>query len=156
MPYVLFVGALPLVNRVRPVLLGLPFLFVRLLGAMLLGATLLTPLVVWLARRGDRSERRRRHLDPRPVHALPWAGATTTARPCCMWWCTCPAATPPVASSFLRPIPPARRILYNGWKVSRRYSGSRARKRGGSTWTAAGCRDGCNPPCSRCSCSSRS
>ncbi|MET7522956.1 DUF3311 domain-containing protein [Streptomyces sp900116325] len=42
-------GALPFVNRVRPVVLGLPFLFVWLLGA-----TLLTPVAVWLTRRGDR------------------------------------------------------------------------------------------------------
>ncbi|MBO0516309.1 DUF3311 domain-containing protein [Streptomyces beijiangensis] len=48
-PYVLFVGALPFVNRVRPVVFGLPFLF-----AWLMGATLLTPLLVWLARRGDK------------------------------------------------------------------------------------------------------
>ncbi|MEV0091791.1 DUF3311 domain-containing protein [Streptomyces sp. NPDC050738] len=48
-PYVLFVGALPFVNRVQPVLLGLPFLFVWLMGA-----TVLTPVFVALARRGDR------------------------------------------------------------------------------------------------------
>ncbi|MCX5200965.1 DUF3311 domain-containing protein [Streptomyces sp. NBC_00237] len=47
-PYVLYLGALPLVNRVEPVVLGLPFLFVWLLGA-----TLLTPLAVWLTWRGD-------------------------------------------------------------------------------------------------------
>lgn len=47
-PYVLYLGALPFVNRVRPVVLGLPFLFVWLLGA-----TLLTPVAVWLTRRGD-------------------------------------------------------------------------------------------------------
>jgi hypothetical protein len=52
-PYVLFVGALPLVNRVHPVLFGLPFLFVWLMGA-----TLVTPLLVGLARRGDRGGRR--------------------------------------------------------------------------------------------------
>lgn len=48
-PYVLYLGALPFVNRVRPVVLGLPFLFLWLLGA-----TLLTPVAVWLTRRGDR------------------------------------------------------------------------------------------------------
>ncbi|MEU9013027.1 DUF3311 domain-containing protein [Streptomyces sp. NPDC048479] len=47
-PYVVFLGALPLVNRVRPLVLGLPFLFVWLLGA-----TLVTPLAVWMAWRGD-------------------------------------------------------------------------------------------------------
>lgn len=47
-PYVLYLGALPLVNRVQPVLFGLPFLFVWLLGA-----TLLTPVSVWLTWRGD-------------------------------------------------------------------------------------------------------
>ncbi|AXE82808.1 MULTISPECIES: DUF3311 domain-containing protein [Streptomyces] len=48
-PHVLYLGALPFVNRVHPVVLGLPFLFVWLLGA-----TLLTPVAVWLTRRGDR------------------------------------------------------------------------------------------------------
>lgn len=48
-PYVLYLGVLPFVNRVRPVVLGLPFLFFWLLGA-----TLLTPVAVWLTRRGDR------------------------------------------------------------------------------------------------------
>ncbi|HET6860333.1 MAG TPA: DUF3311 domain-containing protein [Streptomyces sp.] len=48
-PYVLFLGVIPLVNRVQPVLFGLPFLIVWLLGA-----TLLTPVAVWLARRGDK------------------------------------------------------------------------------------------------------
>lgn len=48
-PYVLYLGALPFVNRVEPVVLGLPFLFFWLLGA-----TLLTPVAVWLTRRGDR------------------------------------------------------------------------------------------------------
>ncbi|WP_130290492.1 DUF3311 domain-containing protein [Pseudonocardia sediminis] len=45
---VLYVGALPLVNRVEPLVFGLPFLAVWLFGA-----TLLTPLAVWLAARGD-------------------------------------------------------------------------------------------------------
>ncbi|WP_406731923.1 DUF3311 domain-containing protein [Streptomyces sp. NBC_01794] len=53
-PYVFFVGALPLVNRVRPIALGLPFLFVWLLGA-----TLLTPVAVWLTWRGDHRGGRR-------------------------------------------------------------------------------------------------
>ncbi|MFJ4715656.1 DUF3311 domain-containing protein [Streptomyces sp. NPDC088785] len=48
-PFVLYIVALPFVNRVEPVLLGLPFLFVWLLGA-----TLLTPVAVWLTWRGDR------------------------------------------------------------------------------------------------------
>lgn len=51
---VLYVGALPLVNRVEPVLFGLPFLAVWLLVA-----TLLTPVVVWLAARGDPAWRAR-------------------------------------------------------------------------------------------------
>lgn len=45
---VLYVGALPLVNRVEPVVFGVPFLAVWLFGA-----TLLTPVAVWLAARGD-------------------------------------------------------------------------------------------------------
>ncbi|MBW0106536.1 DUF3311 domain-containing protein [Pseudonocardia sp. KRD-291] len=45
---VLYVGALPLVNRVEPVVFGLPFLAVWLFGA-----TVLTPVAVWLAARGD-------------------------------------------------------------------------------------------------------
>ncbi|WP_406211622.1 DUF3311 domain-containing protein [Streptomyces decoyicus] len=48
LPYVLFLAALPLVNRVTPTVLGLPFLFFWMLVA-----TLATPLSVWLARRGD-------------------------------------------------------------------------------------------------------
>lgn len=48
-PYVLYLGALPWVNRVEPVVFGLPFLFLWMLGA-----TLLTPVAVWLTRRGDR------------------------------------------------------------------------------------------------------
>lgn len=47
-PFVLFVGALPLANRVQPALGGVPFLLLWLLGA-----TLLTPLAVWLTWRGD-------------------------------------------------------------------------------------------------------
>lgn len=49
LPYVLFLGVLPLVNRVTPTVLGLPFLFFWVLLA-----TLATPLSVRLARRGDR------------------------------------------------------------------------------------------------------
>ncbi|MER5299734.1 DUF3311 domain-containing protein [Streptomyces lasiicapitis] len=52
-PFVLYVGALPFVNRVRPLVLGLPFLF-----AWLLAATLLTPVAVWLTYRGDQKRRR--------------------------------------------------------------------------------------------------
>ncbi len=51
-PYVLFLGALPFVNRVEPVVFGLPFLLVWLLGA-----TALTPVAVWMAWRGDRDGR---------------------------------------------------------------------------------------------------
>ncbi|MFH9067946.1 DUF3311 domain-containing protein [Streptomyces alboflavus] len=53
-PFVLYVGALPFVNRVRPLVLGLPFLF-----AWLLVATLVTPVAVWLTYRGDKRTRRR-------------------------------------------------------------------------------------------------
>nr|WP_245689275.1 DUF3311 domain-containing protein [Streptomyces chattanoogensis] len=53
LPYVLFLAALPLVNRVTPTVLGLPFLFFWMLVA-----TLATPLSVWLARRGDRKRGR--------------------------------------------------------------------------------------------------
>ncbi|WP_405780494.1 DUF3311 domain-containing protein [Streptomyces sp. NBC_00859] len=65
-PFVLFLGAVPFVNRVRPVLLGLPFLFLWMIAA-----TLLTPLAVWLTHRGDRRADRHagRHagqdVDPR-------------------------------------------------------------------------------------------
>lgn len=52
-PYVLFLGTLPLVDRIRPTVLGLPFLF-----AWLLLATLLTPAAVLLAWRGDRKRGR--------------------------------------------------------------------------------------------------
>ncbi|UKY50473.1 DUF3311 domain-containing protein [Streptomyces inhibens] len=48
LPYVLFLAVLPLVNRVTPSVLGLPFLFFWMLLA-----TLATPLAVWLARRAD-------------------------------------------------------------------------------------------------------
>jgi hypothetical protein len=47
-PFLLYVLALPLYNRVEPIVLGLPFfLFWMLL------ATVLTPGCVWLAARGD-------------------------------------------------------------------------------------------------------
>ncbi|MFD7747553.1 DUF3311 domain-containing protein [Streptomyces sp. NPDC059698] len=52
-PYVLYLAALPLVNRVTPLVGGVPFLFVWLLGA-----TLLTPVAVGLTRRADRRKRR--------------------------------------------------------------------------------------------------
>ncbi|MEU5213796.1 DUF3311 domain-containing protein [Streptomyces sp. NPDC020742] len=48
LPYVLFLAVLPLVDRVTPTVLGLPFLVFWMLLA-----TLATPLSVWLARRGD-------------------------------------------------------------------------------------------------------
>ncbi|WP_234334459.1 DUF3311 domain-containing protein [Streptomyces sp. NRRL B-1347] len=51
-PFVLYLGALPFANRVDPVVLGLPFLFVWLLAA-----TLLTPVAVWLTYRADRKRR---------------------------------------------------------------------------------------------------
>ncbi|WP_372351497.1 DUF3311 domain-containing protein [Streptomyces sp. KL116D] len=54
-PFVLYIGALPFVNRVEPVVLGLPFLF-----AWLLAATLVTPVAVWLTWRGDRRLKERR------------------------------------------------------------------------------------------------
>ncbi|MGW1075632.1 DUF3311 domain-containing protein [Streptomyces sp. NPDC002537] len=52
-PYVLFLGTLPLTDRIHPTVLGLPFLF-----AWLLLATLLTPAAVYLAWRGDRKRGR--------------------------------------------------------------------------------------------------
>ncbi|MFF4159633.1 DUF3311 domain-containing protein [Streptomyces sp. NPDC001678] len=52
-PYVLYLAALPLVDRVHPTVLGLPFLFFWLLLA-----TLLTPVAVFLAWRGDRARGR--------------------------------------------------------------------------------------------------
>ncbi|MBZ4319265.1 DUF3311 domain-containing protein [Streptomyces sp. SCA2-4] len=52
-PYVLYLAALPLVNRVHPTILGLPFLFFWLLLA-----TLLTPAGVWLTYRADRKRGR--------------------------------------------------------------------------------------------------
>ena len=47
-PYLLFVVALPFVNRVDPVILGLPFLF---FWALL--SVVVSPLAIWLASRGD-------------------------------------------------------------------------------------------------------
>ncbi|UPT46974.1 DUF3311 domain-containing protein [Streptomyces sp. WAC00303] len=41
-------------NRVTPLVFGVPFLFVWLLGA-----TLLTPVAVWLTRRADLQDRNR-------------------------------------------------------------------------------------------------
>ncbi|MEV4435238.1 DUF3311 domain-containing protein [Streptomyces sp. NPDC049555] len=52
-PYGLYLVALPLANRLRPTVAGLPFLFFWLLLA-----TLATPLAVWLAWRGDRKQGR--------------------------------------------------------------------------------------------------
>ena len=51
-PFVLFLGAVPLVNRVDPTVAGLPFL-----AFWMLLATLATPALVWLAYRGDRARR---------------------------------------------------------------------------------------------------
>ncbi|MFE7568100.1 DUF3311 domain-containing protein [Streptomyces sp. NPDC057539] len=53
-PFVLFLVALPWVNRVEPVILGLSFL-----SLWLLGATVLTPVAVAPAWRGDQRLRRR-------------------------------------------------------------------------------------------------
>ncbi|MEU9096389.1 DUF3311 domain-containing protein [Streptomyces sp. NPDC048361] len=53
-PYLLYLGALPFVNKVRPVVFGVPFLFFWLLIA-----TLVTPLAIWLTWRGDRRSGRR-------------------------------------------------------------------------------------------------
>ena len=47
-PFLLFVAAIPLANRVEPVILGLPFLF---FWALL--SVLLSPLAIWMATRGD-------------------------------------------------------------------------------------------------------
>lgn len=47
-PPVLYLVALPLYNRVEPVIVGLPFFM-----AWTLFATLLTPVCIWLAARGD-------------------------------------------------------------------------------------------------------
>jgi hypothetical protein len=47
-PPVVYLAALPLVNQVEPVVLGLPFMMFWMLLA-----TLLSPLFVWLAAKGD-------------------------------------------------------------------------------------------------------
>ena len=47
-PFLLFVAALPLANRIDPVILGLPFLFFWALVAVIL-----SPLAIWLAARSD-------------------------------------------------------------------------------------------------------
>jgi len=47
-PPVIYLGLLPLANRVEPIVLGLPFLIFWLVVA-----TLLSPLFVWLAAKGD-------------------------------------------------------------------------------------------------------
>ncbi|MBC9717093.1 DUF3311 domain-containing protein [Streptomyces sp. TRM66268-LWL] len=51
-PFLLYAGALPFVNRVEPTVLGLPFFF-----AWLIAATLLTPVAAWMTWRGDRKYR---------------------------------------------------------------------------------------------------
>ena len=47
-PFALFVFALPLANRVEPVILGLPFL-----AFWVLISVILSPLAIWLASRND-------------------------------------------------------------------------------------------------------
>ena len=47
-PFLLFVAAIPLANRVDPVILGLPFLFFWALISVIL-----SPLAIWLAARSD-------------------------------------------------------------------------------------------------------
>jgi hypothetical protein len=47
-PFLLFVAAVPLVNRIDPVILGLPFLYFWALVSVIL-----SPLAIWLAARGD-------------------------------------------------------------------------------------------------------
>jgi hypothetical protein len=47
-PFLLFVAAIPITNRVEPVIGGLPFLF---FWALL--AVILSPLAIWLAARSD-------------------------------------------------------------------------------------------------------
>ncbi|NBE52051.1 DUF3311 domain-containing protein [Streptomyces boluensis] len=51
-PFVLYIGALPFVNRVEPVVFGLPFFF-----AWMLAATVLTPVAAYLTWRGDQRMR---------------------------------------------------------------------------------------------------
>ena len=47
-PFLLFVLALPLANRIDPVILGLPFL-----AFWVLISVILSPLAIWLAARSD-------------------------------------------------------------------------------------------------------
>ena len=47
-PFLLFVAAIPLANRVDPVILGLPFLFFWALVSVIL-----SPLAIWMATRKD-------------------------------------------------------------------------------------------------------
>ena len=47
-PFLLFVLAIPLANRIEPVILGLPFLF---FWALL--SVIVSPLAIWLAARSD-------------------------------------------------------------------------------------------------------
>ncbi|WP_419995319.1 DUF3311 domain-containing protein [Streptomyces boninensis] len=52
-PFLLYGAALPLVNRVEPRILGVPFFF-----AWLAFATVVTPVAVWLTWRADRRDGR--------------------------------------------------------------------------------------------------
>jgi hypothetical protein len=47
-PFLLFVLAIPLANRIEPVILGLPFLFFWVLLSVVL-----SPAAIWMATRGD-------------------------------------------------------------------------------------------------------
>ncbi len=61
-PVVLYILALPLYNRIEPVILGLPFFM-----AWTLLATILTPVCVWLAARNDplfQADRKRDRSEP--------------------------------------------------------------------------------------------
>ncbi len=62
-PVALYVLALPLYNRIEPIVLGLPFFM-----AWTLLATMLTPVCVWLATRKDplfQADRNRDRGEPR-------------------------------------------------------------------------------------------
>ena len=59
-PYVLYLGVLPLANRIYPVVLTMPFLTFWMLVAVLA-----TPLCVWLAARRDPVWRADRHGEDR-------------------------------------------------------------------------------------------
>jgi hypothetical protein len=47
-PFLLFVAAVPLANRIDPVIAGLPFLWFWALVSVIL-----SPVAIWLAARGD-------------------------------------------------------------------------------------------------------